>query len=65
MNSPTKVPAAPVIALAIALAGVTVIAFNLRPSQHDETMASAAATALSAQAAGATVSPTDDVVMAP
>jgi hypothetical protein len=45
--------------------GVAVIAFNLRPDRHGETMISTATTASSARAAGATVSPTDDVVMGP
>lgn len=65
MKKPAKLPPPPVIALAIAVIGVAVIAFNLRPGPPVETMTSAAETASSAHAAGATVSPTDDVVMAP
>jgi hypothetical protein len=65
MTKLTRVPPPPVIALAIALAGVAVIAFNLRPDRHGETMTSIVTTDSSARAAGATVSPTDDAVMAP
>lgn len=65
MKRPARVPQPPVIALVVAIIGVVVIAFNLRPDRHGETMTSAATTTSSAQAAGATVSPTDDAVMAP
>jgi hypothetical protein len=65
MNMPTKVPPPPVIALAVAAVGIAVIAFNLRPDRHGETMSSVAKTDLSARAAGATVSPTDDAIMGP
>ena len=65
MKRLTTVPAPAAIALAIAVIGVSVMAFNLLHDRHDETMTSAATTVLSAQAAGATVSPTDDAVMAP
>jgi hypothetical protein len=65
MKRPAKVPPTPLIALAIAVVGTAAIAFNLRPDRHSETMTSAAATALSAREAGATVSPTDNVVMGP
>ena len=53
------------IALAVAVIGIAVIAFNLRPDRHGETMSSVAKTDLSARAAGATVSPTDDAIMGP
>jgi hypothetical protein len=65
MKKLNMVPPPPAIALAIAIIGIGVIAFNLRQARQGETMSSAATTALSARAAGATVSPTDDAVMAP
>ena len=65
MKRPIRVPSPPLIALAIAVIGIAIIAFSLRPDRHGETMTSATTTALSARAAGATVSPTDDAVMGP
>jgi hypothetical protein len=65
MKRLAKLPPPPVIALAVAAVGIAVIAFNLRPDRHGETMSSVTKTDLSARAAGATVSPTDDAIMGP
>ena len=57
-------PSPPLIALAIAIAGIVAIGLDLRYDRHTETT-SAPTTAASARAAGATVSPTDEAIMAP
>jgi hypothetical protein len=63
MKKLMTVPSPPLIVLAIA--GIIAIGFDLRYDERTGTGTPAAITASSARAAGATVSPTDDAIMAP
>jgi hypothetical protein len=57
MKEPLGVPSPPALAAAIAIIGLIVVAFDLLHERAGETTSST--TALSALAAGATVSPTE------